>query len=112
MNLVQDIELPPEEIMVQRAMSVTGCEDDAMVALMVKAVVAMTDHCRHSGISDGAVGMRSLIDWIISADITGDPYTSALYTVISKATAREDDREALITAGLEPYFTRGRRAAA
>ena len=38
----------------------------------LKATVAMADHCRHNSISDGAVGMRSLIDWIISADITGD----------------------------------------
>jgi len=112
MNLVQDIDLPSEEIMAQRAMSVTGCEDDAMVSLMVKSVMDMSAHCRKNGIDDGAVGMRSLIDWIISAEITGDPYISALYTVVSKATASEEDREALIAAALEPYFTRGRRAAA
>mgnify|MGYP006882868280 FL=1 len=48
--------------------------------------------------------MRSLIDWIISTEITGDPYASALYTIISKATADEDDRQALINTVLEPIF--------
>jgi MoxR-like ATPase len=111
MNLVYDIELPDEAVMAQRAMSVTGCEDDTMVSQMVKVVTAMADFCRKNGIEDGAVGMRSLIDWIISAEITGDAYTSALYTVVSKATADGTDREALITAALEPYFTRARAVA-
>jgi len=111
MNLVYDIELPPEEVMVQRAMSVTGCDDDVMVMKMVKVVAAMTDYCRARDIRDGTVGMRSLIDWIISAEITGDPYTSALYTVISKATADEEARESLIAAALEPFFIRARAAA-
>ena len=48
--------------------------------------------------------MRSLIDWIISSEITGDVYESALYTIISKATADELDREALISTVLEPIF--------
>ena len=42
--------------------------------------------------------MRSLIDWVASAEVTGDVYGSALYTIISKATADEMDREALISA--------------
>ena len=39
----------------------------------------MADFCRKNGISDGSCGMRSLIDWIMSAEITGDPYISALH---------------------------------
>ena len=57
--------------------------------------------------------MRSLLDWIVSAEITGDPYRSALYTVISKATSDEADREALISTVLEPIFApKVRRATA
>lgn len=48
--------------------------------------------------------MRSLIDWIMSTEITGDPYTSALYTIVSKATSDEEDRSALLTTVLEPIF--------
>ncbi len=111
MNLTQDIELPTPEIMAQRAMSVTGCEDDGMVSRMVQVVNDMSDFCRKNGISDGSCGMRSLIDWIMSTEITGDPYTSALYTIISKATADEEDRDAIITSVLEPIFAPKRKKA-
>ena len=55
--------------------------------------------------------MRSLISWIMSTEITGDPYTSALCTVISKATSDEEDRTALITSVLEPFFAPKRKKA-
>lgn len=55
--------------------------------------------------------MRSLIDWIISSEITGDVYESALYTIISKTTADELDREALISTVLEPIFAPKRHKA-
>ena len=113
MSLVQDIELPSPEIMVQRAMSVTGATDEYQVSQMVQVVSDMADYCRKNSITDGAVGMRSLLDWIVSAEITGDPYRSALYTVISKATSDEADREALISTVLEPIFApKARRATA
>ena len=64
----------------------------------------LADYCRKNGITDGAVGMRGLIDWVTSAEISGDPYTAALDTIISKATADEEDREALITSILDPVF--------
>jgi len=56
--------------------------------------------------------MRSLIDWIISTEITDDPYESALLTVISKATSDESDRESIIVTALDPLFTPKRKSAA
>lgn len=109
MSLVKDIELPEPEVMVQRAMAVTGCADEYLVSQMVQVVNDMADYCRKNSITDGACGMRSLIDWVISAEISGDPYLSAKYTVISKATADEEDREALITTILDPMFTPKRK---
>ena len=109
MSLVKDIELPEPEVMVQRAMAVTGCADEYLVSQMVQVVNDMADYCRKNGITDGACGMRSLIDWVISAEISGDPYLSAKYTVISKATADEEDREALIATILDPMFAPKRK---
>lgn len=109
MSLVKDIELPEPEVMVQRAMAVTGCADEYLVSQMVQVVNDMVDYCRKNSITDGACGMRSLIDWVISAEISGDPYLSAKYTVISKATADEEDREALITTMLDPMFAPKRK---
>jgi len=91
--------------MVQRAMAVTGATDEFLVSQMVQVVNELAEYCRRSSITDGSYGMRSLIDWIISAEITGDVYESAKYTIISKATADELDREALISAVLEPVFS-------
>lgn len=112
MSLVRDISLPPVEIMAQRAMSVTGAKDLSLVKRMVNVVYTMAEYCRKNSIADGTVGMRSLMDWILSAEVTGDVYSSALYTVISKATADEDEREALITSVLEQEFRSTRRRVA
>lgn len=112
MSLVKDIQLPTPEVMAQRVMAVTGAEDEYQVCQMVQVVNDLADYCRKNGIIDGTVGMRSLIDWVTSAEISGDPYTSALDTIISKATADEEDREALITSVLDPVFAPKRRKTA
>lgn len=104
MSLIKDIELPTPEVMVQRAMSVTGETDEHQVSQMVNVVNSMAEYCKKNSILDGSVGMRSLIDWIISTQITGDVYKSALSTIISKATTDEDARMTLITNTLEQEF--------
>lgn len=104
MSLVRDVELPTPEVMVQRAMSVTGCTDEEMVGQMVQVTNDLSEYMRKNMISDGACGMRSLIDWINSTEITGDPYTSAIYTIISKASAEPENQEAFISTVLEPVF--------
>ena len=109
MSLVRDVDLPTPEVMVQRAMAVTGATDEYQVSQMVQVVNSMAEYCQKNSITDGSVGMRSLIDWIVSSDITGDVYSSALSTIISKATADEVDRAALIESVLEPIFTPNRR---
>ena len=111
MSLVEDIELPSPEVMVQRAMAVTGATDDYQVSQMVQVVNDMSDYMRKNNITDGSCGMRSLIDWITSAEITGDVYRSAISTIISKASSDEDDREALKTTVLEPIFEPSRKKA-
>ncbi len=111
MSLVEDIELPAPDVMAQRAMAVTGATDEYQVTQMVQVVNDMAEYMRKNGITDGTCGMRSLIDWITSTEITGDPYRSALCTIISKATSDEEDRETLKTAILEPIFAPKRRRA-
>ena len=90
----------------------TGAEDEYQVAQMVQVVCDMADFCQKNGVMDGVVGMRSLLDWVLSAQISGDPYTSALDTVVSKAAADPEDREALITSVLDPVFAPRRRKTA
>lgn len=107
MNLVVDVELPSIDTMIERAMSITGAKDEHRVAQMVEIVRQIDEYCKKNSISDGMVGMRSLIDWIDSADITGSVYQSALYTVVSKATTDEEERAAIVSSILEPIFLPG-----
>ena len=78
---------------------------------MVQVVNDLSEYCRKNSITDGSYGMRGLIDWITSSEITGDVYQSALYTVISKAATDEEDREALVSTVLEPVFRPADRGA-
>ena len=112
MSLVKDIQLPSPEVMAQRVMAVTGATDEYQVCQMVQVINDLADYCRKNGITDGTVGMRGLLDWVTSAEISGNPYTAALDTIISKATADEEDREALITSILDPVFAPKRRKTA
>lgn len=105
MNLVKDIMLPDKSVMLERAMTVTEFEDPATAERMVDVVLSMIEYCKNQGIDDGEVGIRSLIDWMLSTDVTDDPYGSALDTVIAKATAEESDRLSLIENCLEPVFS-------
>ena len=46
MSLIKDIELPTPEVMVQRAMSVTGETDEHQVSQMVNVVNSMAEYCK------------------------------------------------------------------
>lgn len=109
MNLTFDMKLPTQDVMAQRAMAITGAENEEEVLNMVKTVDEMAEYCKTHYITGGAVGMRSLIDWINSSMVTSDPYKSAINTVIAKATDDKDDQEALITAVLCHYFSPGKK---
>lgn len=85
------------------AMAVTGATDEYQISQMVHGQRPVGVLPKNS-ITDGSYGMRSLIDWIVSSEITGDVYESALYTIISKATTDEVDREALISAVWNRFY--------
>lgn len=104
MSIVKDMDLPSAETLKKRAMKVTECDDEEMVENMVSVVTQIKEYCDSKHIDDGVVGMRGLIDWIHSTQITGDPHKSALETVVSKATTDAKARESLISTILEPIF--------
>lgn len=105
MNLIIDMDEPDLQTTVRRVMGITGSTDQAMVAKMAEVVQGINQRCRETMITDGTCGIRELIAWVQSAMITKDAYSSALYTVISSATAGRENREDLISI-LESQFTR------
>ena len=104
MNLVVEIPMPTPEVMIERVMSITGETDEYKISQMVDVVTKLAIHCRENHITDGCVGMRSLIDWVMSTEVTGDPYESALSTIISKATTDEMEQRDLIESVLEQTY--------
>ena len=85
---------------------ITGCSDQKLVRQMAEVVRDIQQRCRETMIQDGSCGVRELISWVQSAMILGNPFESALYTVISSASADPENREELINTCLEPIFAK------
>ncbi len=112
MSLVVDVSLPMFDVMLERVMRVTGATNEYEVTKMVSVANKLATYCKENHITDGCVGMRSLIDWVMSAEITGDPHESALTTIISKATVDEDERRHLVETILEEVYPNPEEVAA
>jgi hypothetical protein len=95
MDLILDEKTPPKEVMVQRAMAKTGEDDETLVEEMADLVIDVSTKLKEIGDTSGEAGMRSLISWIKSTQITNNPYDSALLTLYAKATTDEETRELL-----------------
>lgn len=106
MNLTIDFDEPDVDTTVKRVVGITGCTDQKMVRQMAEVVRDIHQRCRETMIQDGSCGVRELISWVQSAMILGNPFESALYTVISSASADPENREELIGTCLEPIFAK------
>lgn len=106
MDLIYDMEAPDLNTMVKRVMNVTGFADEQEATKMAIVVRDIAERCRQTMITDGSCGMRELKSWVLSTMVTKDPYESALSTIISSASADPDNRAELISACLEPQYTR------
>ena len=96
MDLIYDMEAPDLNTMVKRVMNVTGFTDEQEATKMAIVVRDVAERCR----------MREFKSWVLSTMVTHDPYESALSTIISSASADPDNRAELISACLEPQYTR------
>ena len=104
MDLIYDTELPSIETMVERVMKITGFTDEALATKMAIVVRDIEDRCHKTMIMDGSTGMREFKAWVQSTMVTGDPYESALPTVIGSASADPDNRAELISTCLDAQF--------
>lgn len=100
MSEIYDVELPSLEVMVERAMKITGESDETLVRRMAEVILEIKNYCAEHEIP-GEVGMRELFFWITKYQIKGDPYKAALTTVISRI-KDTDDRVAVQSACLDP----------
>ena len=91
-----DMDELSKEQLIGRAMSVTGCTDKDLVDKMADVVIDIAKKCKETMITDGSCGVREFISWVQSTMITGDPFESALHTIIPLATADPECRAELI----------------
>jgi hypothetical protein len=106
MDLIYDMEAPDLNTMVKRVMNVTGFTDEQEATKMAIVVRDIAERCRQTMITDGSCGMREFKSWVLSTMVTNDPYESALSTIISSASADPDNRAELISACLEPQYSK------
>ena len=104
MDLIFDTELPSVETMVERVMKITGFQDEALATKMALVVRSIEERCHKTMILDGSTGMREFKAWVQSTMVTGDPYESALPTIIGSASADPDNRAELISTCLDAQF--------
>jgi hypothetical protein len=91
------MDLPSEEVMVQRAIAVTGSMDIGLVRSLVAAIRAL-DEVAYKNSIKGVAGMRSLyycLDAIKDGMSTED---AILQKVVYKMTTDEDEIDLLMTA--------------
>jgi len=96
MNMIYDMEELPKGQLVSRVMSVTGYDNKGLVDQMADVVLDIVRKRKESMITDGSCGVREFIAWVQSTMITGDPFKSALNTIIPLATADPECRTELI----------------
>jgi len=96
MNMIYDMDELSKKQIVNRVMSVTGWDNQALLEQMTNVVIDMAQKRKSSMITDGSCGIRELIAWVQSTMITNNPYESAMYTIIPLATADPECRAELI----------------
>lgn len=104
MSLILDMPELTAEQMQERAAKRTRFTDADTLKLMVEVVQSIRKHCREKSIDDGVCGMRELMAWIQSYQITDDLIESARLTIISTATVDAEYQEELLSACVKPYI--------
>lgn len=110
-DIIREIENPETAVLVQRAMSNTGCKDKKSLEQMAKVINEINNYCKNKDITDGVCGPREYQNWIKKAMLlerrkdenskllTKESICSAAFsTIISHISQISEDREDVITA--------------
>ena len=99
LQLMVHIDTPPTAVVVERIMNQTDCTNKKLVEQCVKIMEDLASTCKDQGITDGVVGVRSVISWINNAwlnekcGIDEPVKKAALDTIINKSTLDQEQRE-------------------
>ena len=96
-DLVDFVETPGEDELIERAMVRTGCRDRNLVESCASKMKLVSDYLKANGIEDGVCGFRELCNMIVlrMTGVTSERWLQL--TLVNKATIMEaDDRAAIM----------------
>ena len=96
-NLIMDMDMPSDDVVINRITRQTGMSDNEAVEKMVDVMHQINAELERNGCTDGTCGIRELINWAASAKVTNDIYKSALLTVVPASTADKDVQAKVLT---------------
>ena len=101
-----DLDDLSDDKIVERLMNNTGWENEMCIRKMVKVYRACNEKAAQEAITDGAIDMRAMEDWVTACSITGPHtiYRNGMNMLISKCSNDPSLREEFISC-LESQFT-------
>lgn len=77
---------PSDEVLIKRIKSESGYKDTAVIKKMVDVYHRIREYCEINSVTDGAVGVRNLINWASATVINGRPHHNAFSSMVLGAT--------------------------
>lgn len=112
-HMILNVETPSIKEMVSRVKDRTGFTGtDSELTEMAQIVTDMAAMMQDQGMSEGTCGMRALIAWAMSVNVTKNIYDSFMLTVLPRCTPHKEDQDFLKKRILESSFApkkRGRK---
>lgn len=87
---------PSDEELIERVANESGFEDRETIAKMVMVYHGIREFCETNSVTDGAVGVRNLINWASATAINGRVWHNAYSSMVLGATFDKEVHEDLI----------------
>lgn len=100
----EKLDLPPKEVMMERARAKTGYQSEEVLSLMAETIMLLDETARANAIK-GVAGMRSYIFWVDAVQSGASIQKSLYYKLLYKMTTDSDElailEQALASHGLK-----------
>ena len=111
----EKMDLPPRSVMMERAISKTGYEDEAVLSLLADTIITLDETAKANAIK-GAAGMRSYLFWIDAVAGGASVFSSMYHKVIYKITTDPNEisilEQAISSKGLKEQLAQLEQAQA
>lgn len=103
----EKLDLPPKEVMMERAKAKTGCQSENTLSLLAETIILLDETARANAIK-GVAGMRSYIFWVDAVASGASVQSTLYYKVLYKITTDPQElsilEQVLVSHGLIDKF--------